>query len=208
MRREPWIICEHCDVVHERRPLQPREIAACTRCGATLYRNQWLDVSSMLALTLATAIAFVIANLYPIVTIENQGATNAATIWGAIVASYQSGVAPVAALSAATVFFFPLAQILLFAYVLLPLQLGLRPRDFNLAMRALKLMQPWSMVEVFLLGVLVSVVKLAGVASVITGIGLYSFAALTLLLTALTSFDLHELWEAAEQAGDGSELRA
>ena len=208
MRKEPWVICEQCDAVHQRRPLQRREIAQCSRCGATLYRNQWLDVDSMLALTVATAIAFVLANLYPVITIDNQGATNASTIWGAIIAAYEGGVAPVAVLSAATVFFFPLAQILLFFYVLLPLRQGIRPHDFNLAMRALKLMQPWSMVEVFLLGVLVSVVKLAGVATVITGIGVYSFAALTLLLTALTSFDLHELWEITEDAGDGSELRA
>jgi len=200
MHADQWVVCEECDAVFARTELQPGEVAECSRCGARLYRRQRFDIEIMLALTLAAAIVFVIANAYPVVTIDAQGARNAATIWGAVIATWNSGVAPVAVLAALLVFIFPLSQILLFASVLLPLHGGRRPRHFGGAMQALSWMQPWSMAEVFLLGALVAVVKLAGMATVIPGIGLWSFAVLTFLLTALTSFDLQDLWNLADEA--------
>lgn len=208
MSADRWVVCEECDAVYTRHELQPGEIAECSRCGHRLYRRHPFDIEILLALTLASLIVFVLANVYPVVTIDAQGARNAATIWGAVLATWESGVAPVAVLAALLVFFFPLAQILLFAYVLLPLHGGSRPRDFAPAMHALSLMQPWSMAEVFLLGALVAVVKLAGMVTVIPGIGLWSFAVLTILLTALMSFDLQDLWDIAERLSAGEAATA
>jgi paraquat-inducible protein A len=96
-------------------------------------------------------------------------------------------------------FFFPLIQILLFAYVLIPLRAGRKPQAFIGAMHALRQLRPWSMVEVFMLGAVVSVVKLTAVADVAPQVGLWGFAVLTLLLTLLGSFDLHELWDQAAE---------
>lgn len=202
MATESLCVCEHCDAVYRRRPLARGEVARCGRCGASIYRRHGYDLDAMLALTVATLIVFVIANVYPIVTIEVQGSAREATLWGAIIAVWDSGVGFVAALSAATVFFFPLSQIVLFLHVLLPLRHGVRPPYFRDAMHALRMLQPWSMVEVFLLGALVSVVKLAGLAQVIPDVGLWAFAMLTVLLTALTAFDLRELWDAADGGAD------
>lgn len=196
----PVSICEHCDAVYRRRPLARGEAAHCLRCGATMYRHPGLELDAMLALVITGLILFVIANAYPIVSLEFGQATAESTLWGAVLDTYDSGVGAIAALAAATVFFFPLTQLLLFAWVLVPLHRGQRPVGFVPAMRLLRLVQPWSMVEVFLLGALVAVVKLAGVAQVIVGAGLYAFGALTLLLAALTAFDLHDLWDAAEDS--------
>ncbi|HEY0917506.1 MAG TPA: paraquat-inducible protein A [Solimonas sp.] len=202
MSVDRWVVCEQCDAVYTRRKLQPGEVADCARCGHHLYRRHRFDVEILLALTLATAVVFVLANVYPIVTIDAQGSRNAATVWGAVIATWESGVGFVAFLSAMLVFFFPLAQIVLFSYVLLALHRGARPREFRQAMKALALMQPWSMAEVFMLGILVAVVKLAGMMEVIPGIGLWSFAMLTLLLAALTSYDLQDIWDIAERLDD------
>ena len=203
MALDRWVVCEQCDAVYARRALQPGEVADCARCGHHLYRRHRFDLEILLALTLATAIVFVLANVYPVVALNAQGAYNAATIWGAVIATWESGVAPVAFLSAMLVFFFPLSQICLFAYVLLGLRRGRRPAEFSQAMQALSLMQPWSMAEVFMLGILVAIVKLHGVMTVIPGIGLWSFAVLTLLLAALTSYDLQDLWDIAERVEQG-----
>lgn len=199
MASEPLVICEDCDAVHRRAALPDGAAARCLRCGARLYRQGRFGLQTMLALTVATAIVFVLANAYPIVTLELAGTRIAATLWGAVLETYDSGVGVVAALAAATVFFFPLLQVLLFLYVLVPLTRGAVPRHFASAMHALRALQPWSMVDVFMLGVLVAVVKLAGLAEVIPGVGLWAFAVLTLLLTALTSFDHHRLWDCAMQ---------
>jgi len=71
------------------------------------------------------------------------------------------------------------------------------------SMHVLRAMQPWSMVEVFVLGVLVAVVKLAGMAEVTPQLGMWGFALLTVLLTLLNSFDLHQLWDIAQERCDG-----
>lgn len=192
-------ICEHCDAVYQRRPLAPDEIASCQRCGAELYRNRRLDLDAMLAITLASLVFFVIANLYPVMVMELGGTRADATLWDAILASYDAGVGPVAVVAAACLFFLPLSQMLLFSYVLIPLRAGRVPTGFVAAMHAIRHTRPWSMVEVFMVGVLVSAVKLANDAEIAPGIGLWGFALLTILLTLLSTFDLHELWDLASE---------
>ena len=193
------VICEYCDAVYTRLPLGKGDVAHCQHCGSELYRNPRTDINVMLALTLASAITFVIANSYPIMELNLQGLNNQATLWDTLMFTLSSNVGVIAVLAAASAFFFPLIEIVLFAYVLIPLRAGRRPPAFIGAMHALRQMQPWSMVEVFMLGSVVSVVKLTAVAAVKPDVGLWGFAALTLLLTALTSFDLRELWDQAPE---------
>ena len=181
----------------------PGVLARCTRCDAPLYRNRPLDLDVMLALALTALIVLVLANVFPIVTLQVSNTEREATLWGAILATYDTGVAFVALLAALTVFFFPLLQILLYLHVLLPMRWGLRTAGFRYSMHLLRAMQPWSMVEVFVLGVLVAVVKLAGMAEVTPQLGMWGFALLTVLLTLLNSFDLHQLWDIAQERCDG-----
>jgi paraquat-inducible protein A len=201
----PLTICECCDAVHERRRLAPGQIAYCTRCGAELYRNRRLDLDAMIAITLGGLIVFVIANLYPVLIMELAGVRSEVTLWDAILASYDSGVGPVAVLAALSLFFLPLSQILMFAWVLLPLRAGVLPPGFIVVMHAIRHMRPWSMVEVFLVGVLVSAVKLAADSDLMPGIGLWGFFALTVVLTLLSVFDLQELWDFAAELDAGAE---
>jgi paraquat-inducible protein A len=193
------IICEQCDTVHRAQPLKPRQSARCVRCGALLYRHSRLSLQAMLAVTLASLIVFVIANGYPIVTLESHGERSQTTLLGAVLAADDAGIGAVAVAAAAMVFLFPLLQMLLFVYVLLPLVQRRVPRGFGFAMHLLRHIEPWSMVEVFVLGVLVAVVKLGGLATVIPQPGLWAFAALTVLLTVLNGFDARALWDAAER---------
>ncbi len=193
------VICEYCDAVHARVLLRRKETAHCQHCGSELYRHPRLDIDMMMALTAASAIMFIIANCYPIVALDMQGLSNQATLWETILFTLDSNVGAIAVLAAASAFFFPLIQIILFSYVLIPLRAGRKPAAFAGAMHALRQLQPWSMVEVFMLGAVVSVVKLTAVADVAPQIGLWGFAVLTLLLTMLSSFDLHELWDQAAE---------
>jgi paraquat-inducible protein A len=203
MSPSPIVICEHCDAVYRRRPLARGELARCGRCDAPLYRNRPIDLDVMLALATAALIVLIIANVYPIMTLQVSNTTREATLWGAILATYDTGVGFVALLAALTVFFFPLLQILLYLHVLLPMRWGMRGAGFKWSMHALRAMQPWSMVEVFVLGVLVAVVKLASMAEVTPQLGMWGFAILTVLLTLLNSHDLHQLWDIAEERCHG-----
>jgi paraquat-inducible protein A len=79
-----------------------------------------------------------------------------------------------------------------------PLAAGRRVPGFVPALRALRWVTRWSMVEVFLFGTLVAIVKIAGLANVIPGVGVFSFAVLTVLLAAMQTAGLHGLWQRAE----------
>lgn len=197
MQSSAFIICEDCDSVHRRIALAEGEVARCRRCGGSLYHNNRYDLNAMLALTVASGLVFVIANCYPLMTLEIGGRHSHTTVWQMLAATYASNVTPIAVVAAATVFFFPLLEICLFGYVLVALLRGRVPPGFAAAMHALRQMQPWTMVEVFMIGTLVAVVKLSDLASATPDLGMWGFAALTVLLTALNAYDLRELWDHA-----------
>ena len=90
----------------------------------------------------------------------------------------------------------PLAQLLGMLYVLLPLKFDVLPPKLMLVFRFVRSLQPWSMMEVFMLGILVSIVKLAKMANIVPGIAVFSLLALIFVLAAATaSLDPHIVWE-------------
>ena len=193
------VVCEECDAVHSRAALVESDVARCTRCGALLGRGHKLGPQGLLALSLAALIVFIMGNLADIVTLDLGGLHVEATLPEAIAQTWRTGQQAVAVLAWATAFGFPLAVILLRLWVLVPLALGRRSAAFLPAMRALHWVTRWSMVEVFLLGTLVAIVRSAGMATVVPGVGIFSYAALTVLLTANQVAGLHGLWHHAEE---------
>jgi len=191
------IVCEGCDAVFRRVPLRSREVSRCPRCGTELERQQRSDGARLLPLTVACLILFVIANCFPIVAIELQGLTSRTTLVGAVIALSSEGMSPVALLVLATTIFFPLLQLCILVYLLVPMSYERRPAGFSVLVNALQALQPWGMVEVFLLGILVAIVKLSSLAQVIAGPALWAFIALTVLLTAVLSFNPHSFWHMA-----------
>jgi paraquat-inducible protein A len=196
--RPALLACEECDALYQRRRLAPGDVARCTRCGATVGRGHWLAADGQLALASGALAVFVLGNVRDIVTLDLRGAETPVTLFESVVATWTAGEHVVALLAFSTAFAFPLAVILLRLYVLWPLSMGRVARGFVPAMRALRWVTRWSMVEVFMVGTLIAIVKLAGLASVIPGVGIVSYGVLTLLLAALQSSGLHGLWWHAE----------
>lgn len=154
----------------------------------------------MLPLTVACLILFAIANLFPIVQIELRGAMSQTTLFGAVTALAAEGRALVALLVLATTIVFPLLQLSALLYLLVPTHNNRLPTGFDWLVRSIQSLRPWGMIEVFLLGVLVAIVKLASMAAVVPGIALWAFVALTFLLAGVLSFDLSSLWDGSYQS--------
>lgn len=200
VRAHPELVaCEECDAVYRRRPLSAGELVRCPRCAAVLGRGHLLAIDGQLALTSGALVVFVLGNVSDIVTLDLRGVHSQVTLWESIWYTWLSGQEVVALLAGATAFAFPLAVILLRLYVLTPLAAGRRVRGFVPAMRALRWVTRWSMVEVFLFGTLVAIVKIAGLASVVPGVGIFSFGVLTLLLAANQAAGLHGIWQQASR---------
>lgn len=191
------MVCEGCDAVFRRPALGRREVARCPRCGTELARHHGLQQQRILPLAVASLILFAIANLFPIVEIELRGLHSQTTLVGAVVVLSGEGMSLVAMLVLATTLLFPLVQLLILCWVLVPLARGRRARGFAWMLALLQSLRPWGMVEVFLLGVLVATIKLSGMATVIAGPALWAFVALTVLLTVVVSFDPRGLWDLA-----------
>ena len=187
--------CHECDLL-QREPVLPRGgVARCPRCAAVLFRDIPDSVDRGLAFTLGAAFLFIISNVFPIVGLEAAGIRSSTSLYGAVEMIWKNDMEGVAALVFITTILIPAVQLALMLYVLLPLKLGQMPQGLAPILRVLQSVRPWSMTQVFILGVLVALVKLVHLAHVVPGIALWTFGGLILLFTgAMASFNMHELW--------------
>ena len=192
------VLCNYCDAVHRRTEAAGRETMRCATCASPLYRGN-ADLGAMLAVTITATIAFFVANTLPLLTLTSQGQQTRATLWRAIAASYDSQLPFVATALTLTLLIVPAVELALLLWVLVPLCLWTRPPAFYATMAVLRTLRPWRMIEVFFLGVIVAVVKLAGLATALPGWGLFGVAVLSFSFAALSSFDQGALWRRAEE---------
>ncbi len=189
------IACHECDLLQREAALPEGGVVRCVRCGAVLYRSHPHSFERSLALTLGAILLFVIANAFPIVGLKLQGQVINTTLFDTVHTLWREDMKSVAALVFATTMLMPAAQLAALAYMLVPLRFGLAPTHFAYVFRMMQTVRPWGMVEVFMLGVLVSLVKLAHLAGIVPGIALWAFAALMFVMTAISAtFDSRDLW--------------
>jgi len=192
----PLIACHECDLLQRKIALPPGEAVLCGRCGAELYRSAHKSLDTPLAFLLAAAVVLIVANTYPIVGLAIQGKGTATTLFGAAHALWNHGMLPIAALVFLTTFLVPTVELTIMGYILLSLRYGRRPAGLTQLMRILRHVNPWGMVEVFILGVIVALVKLTHYGTVIPDTAVWAFGILTLLLAATaSSFDIRDIWD-------------
>ena len=175
--------------------MPPGGSARCPRCGCILYRRVKNSIDRTLALAIGGAILFVVANLFPFLAFKMDGNVTQTTLSTGITSLYQQGYLFVAFLVLLTTILAPFLQLLSLLYVMTSLKLGLRGRSAVPVFHLLGRIENWSMMEVFLLGILVSLVKLVDMAQIVPGIALWSFALLIPILAGATaSLDRELVW--------------
>ena len=195
MHSLPLIACPECDLLQQEGPVPLGGSARCRRCDALLYRRSRHGLEATLAFTLAAVPLFLMANAFPLIMIEVQGSSNTTTLLGAVRALSEQGRAWVAALVAITTLVIPTLQLAGLTYILVPLHFGRVPRWLGPVLHLLDAMRPWSLMDVFVLGVLVALARLTFVASVVPGIALWCFGGLVILLSAAAAtFSIRDLW--------------
>jgi paraquat-inducible protein A len=198
MDTDALIACPECDALHRKPPLQSMSIARCARCDAVLYRQFSGKFERMLAVLITALIALLIANGFPIVELKSNGLTSRTTLFGAIQHLSGTGEPLVALIVLASTIVLPALELCALLWLFVPLSRGHRPRGFVPVLRSIQAIRPWGMIEVFMLGVLVTLVKLSSIARVIPEAALFAFGALTMLLAFVLVFDLRQLWEIAD----------
>ena len=196
------LACPECDLLQREIALAPGAQAECGRCGAELFRCRPGSLERTLAFALAAAVALALANAFPLMALDAQGMRTSATILDTAGMLLARDMPSVAVLVFATTILFPALQLAALLYLLVPLRLGVAPPALGAAFRLAEGARPWAMLEVFLLGTLVSLVKLTDVASVEVGLALWFVGAYILLVAAaLSAFEPQELWRRVDALG-------
>ena len=194
------IACPECDALQRRPRLAPHAAAACIRCGAQIAREKPQSLDHTLAFMIGAAVALACANAFPIMELEARGIPSESTLYGLVEALFATGWPSVAIVVLVTVIVVPAAQVITALYLLVPLKLGRIPRLLRPAIRTLDWIWRWGMAEVFLLGAIISLVKLTQLAEVHIGWALYAVGAYVLCLAAaVAAFDPHALWNRIEE---------
>jgi paraquat-inducible protein A len=195
------IACPDCDLLQRLPDLPSRASARCPRCNRELWRRREDSLELTLALSLAAAVLYIVANTVPMLGLTAVGHHASTTVLGGAEQLWRDGRETVAVLVLFTVVMAPALQI----GFMLAIALGARrepaPRWVAALLRHHPTAGTWSMIEVMLLGVLVALIKIAELATVIPGLALFALGALVFVMAAMeASFDPREVWDRVEWA--------
>jgi paraquat-inducible protein A len=169
------------------------------RCGCTLARRPCGPPDLPLALTVAAAIAFVVANVSPLMDLSAVGRVSSTTIVGGAYEMWMQGEKITGVLVAFCAVIAPGGFLSFMLTLLLAARRTPVPRWVGEMLRWGHHFEMWSMLEVMTLGILVALIKIAVLATVQVGIGMFAVGALVLLFPAIAlTFDEHELWQRVE----------
>lgn len=186
-------------------PLVTGQLAECPRCGHDLYNHRSHMVRRSLALVLTALLLYVPANFLPIMQLNLLGRTSHETVWSGVIGLYESGMQGVAVIVFLCSMAIPLLKLLCQLCVLLSISSGIGREYGKLLYRIYHHLREWGMLEVYLMGILVSIVKLADMADLSLGIGLGCFIGLLLVQVWLeVTMSPHQVWEALDGDPDAS----
>ena len=198
------IACRDCDLLQDIPPLPPGGKARCARCSEMLAQRQADSLHRPLVFTIAAAIAFIVANTMPLMGLSAVGREASTTIFGGALEMWEQGSQITAVAVAFCAVIAPAGHLAFLLTVLLAVRRPPAPRWVGEMLRTAHFFEPWSMTEVMMLGILVALFKIAQLATVIPGVGMYAAGAFIFLLAAvMVTFDAHEVWKRVEWA-DGT----
>ncbi len=190
------LCCHECGLYQEVSHLAPGENADCPRCNAALLEGPRHGLQVPLNLYLTGVVLFIIANVFPLMTLRVEGLEQSGHIISGGLEFFNRGFWHLGLLFFLVVFIVPLFKLLGGLYVVAPLYFGKRAPHAAVIFRWLETFKPWAMLEVFLLGIFVAYVKLVDMATIEIGVALISYLSLILVLaTADSLIDAHNIWE-------------
>lgn len=182
-------------------PVPEGTAARCKRCDAVLFQNRPASLRRATAFAITALILLVLVHFFPFLTMDAAGMRRTLNLTSATIALMDQGSVLVGLGVGLFTVVMPMIMASGLIFVCGPLIFGrIAPGAFTVA-RWLSRMEPWNMIEVFVLAVLVSLLKIAKVADVHFGIGFYLFCILMLCMAAAVSgIDRDELWDRLEVA--------
>ncbi len=199
------LACEACDQV-VRADAAHLHGLACPRCGEALHRRKPDSLNRTWALALTAAILYVPANLLPVLTVISFGQGAPSTIVGGVIELVQAGMLPVALLVFFASITVPVLKLVGLAFLLVSVHRRStgRLRDRTRLYRIVEGIGRWSMVDVFMTGILAALVALGNLATISPGPGAVAFCGVVIVtILAAMAFDPRLMWDMADGRDDG-----
>lgn len=182
--------------------LAPAALHECPRCGSSMHLRKSDSIQRTLALLITACLLYIPANLYPIMYTDQLGSTEASTILGGVILLIDLGSVPVAAVIFIFSVMVPSGKIMAMFYLLWTVERHspLDPRQRSIMYRVVEFIGKWSMVDVFVVSILVALVHLGGLLVIRPGVAAISFAGVVIVtMIAAESFDSRLIWDNMEE---------
>lgn len=207
----PHVQCHVCRLVMRVPAAEAGGALGCARCGAVVHRRKPDSLSRTMAFLVAATICYFPANFYPVMESTSLGRAQEDTILTGIVYLAESGMWPLAAIVFIASVVVPIAKIVSLLGLVLSVRRRSRwrPRDRAATYRIVGLVGRWSMVDVYVVTILVALVHMGTLANVEVRFGAIFFAAVVVLtILAAESFDPRLIWDALEEGNGRARSRA
>lgn len=190
------VACPSCDLLQRLPAISPGESIRCVRCETELWRRKSDSINRTLALALAASVLWIITNTMPMLGLRAAGHEAFTTVIRGAELLWEHGEPLVAVIIFFTVVAAPVLQITFVIAVTLGAKQQRPPIWVGFLLRHVPFTRLWSMMEVLLVGVMVSLTKIAEYATVLPGHALFTVGGLVVILTAMqASFDSREIWQ-------------
>ncbi|MFZ5934423.1 paraquat-inducible protein A [Pseudomonas putida] len=197
------LVCNECHELN--RQDVESDSQTCTRCGAIVHARRPNSIIRTWALLITASILYIPANLLPIMTISTLGQGSGDTIMSGVITLLKHGMVPIAAVVFIASILVPTFKLVGIGLLLYSVQRRqpLSARQRILMYRFIEFIGRWSMLDIFVIAILVAVVNFGRIASVEANLGAVAFATVVILtmLAALT-FDPRLIWDNTESDDD------
>ena len=193
------IACHGCDLLVDVGGLENDSRANCPRCGHFLTRYQRDAMNRVLAYAVAAILFLALALNFDFLSFSSSGLESVMTLRSTPLSLWRYGMPELAIMVGLFIIYLPALLLVLLVSLSLPLLLGARVPWLKFAAHSIFSIQHWAMVEVFIIGVIVSLVKIAAMATVVLGLSFWAYAAFSICFAlALVTLDKYQCWEMIE----------
>lgn len=195
------VACPACDALHRMAEVPAGGRARCHRCGTLLMAPREGALTRIVMLSATALVLMVAAVFFPFLELQAGGLRQRSSVFDAVMAFSEGLMLPLSVAVAALIVLLPLARFVAILYALAPMALGWAPAAHAAAaFRLAEALKPWAMAEIFIIGVAVALVKVAGLAQVSLGPAFWAFAALVMVTALKDNFMCRlTIWKTLEE---------
>lgn len=182
--------------------VSPVSLGRCPRCGSHLHLRKPASIQNTLALMAAAAVLYIPSHLLPIMTVVELGDVTHNTIIGGMMKFWNTGAYPIAIVIFTASILIPFLKILALSWLCAAAtgRVHPSPKTLGRVYWFTELLGRWSMVDIFVVGILVSLVQLGNYMTITPGPGALAFAGVVMLtMFAAMSFEPRMLWDRLDE---------